>query len=336
MFEEFEMDISKQNFSNWFLRMGMELEPIAEAIRKSILSFGNIGADETRLQVLREDNRADEKLSWIWVLSGYNPQKPAVYYRYNPSRAGKVFKDIIGSSYNGYVMTDAYQAYTGTKQGFQYTSCLCIAHLRRKFVDAYKAVGEINTPRQKTLQNIIILIGKIFTVDSMLRKKFDKGLLSADEFVNQRKRDSLPLFELLNKVIPKHRDLTSDALFSSAVTYYENNKEGFMRYLDTPWFSPDNSKSERYVKAAILVRSNSLFAGSPNGAKTCSVIETIVQTAYLNNMKLVAYLRYLLEEMVKIREEKAKDINYAQYLPWELPEDIKKQMEIKTISKFDK
>ena len=85
------------------------------------------------------------------------------------------------------------------------------------------------------------------------------------------------------------------------------------------------------MEVSILVRPNSLFAGSPNGSIAMSNLETVLQTAYLNKLNLVEYTNYLLGELTQMRDKKAKDVDYTRLLPWNLQTEMKDKINIKTI-----
>jgi transposase len=170
-FRTLGVDLSEQNFANWHLRAGSELEPVALAIKQFILSQKAANADETRLQVLDEKERADELKSWLWVLCSATPDLPAAYFHYNVSRGSDVFKEIVGD-YSGFLQADGYIGYQTEKQTYNFTLSLCNAHFRRKIIDAQKAssypegsIGYI------TLDKILRLIGNIYNIDNTYREQ---------------------------------------------------------------------------------------------------------------------------------------------------------------------
>jgi len=183
-FRTLGVDLSEQNFANWHLRAGSELEPVALAIKQFILMQEAVNCDESRLQVLDEDNRADKLKSWLWVLCSATPDLPAAYFHYNVSRGSDVFKEIIGD-YSGFLQSDAYISYRTEKQTFNFTLTLCNAHLRRKFIDAQKAGSyPEGSTGYITLDKILRLIGNIYGVDNKYRKQWlsDK-IITKNEFM---------------------------------------------------------------------------------------------------------------------------------------------------------
>ena len=76
---------------------------------------------------------------------------------------------------------------------------------------------------------------------------------------------------------------------------------------------------------------NSLFAGCPDGAHAFATLETIIQTANLNDLDMYEYVTYLLGEMTRIRNLNVKDVDYKQFLPWNLTPELRKEMATETI-----
>lgn len=333
-FRNLGVDLSEQNFANWHMRAGNELKPVAEAIKDFILSQDAVNADETRLQVLDEPGRKDTLDSWMWVICSATPSKPAAYFQYDVSRSSDVFKGIVGD-YSGFLQADCYVGYQTKKQDYQFTLALCLAHLRRRFIDAQKAgaypegsVGYI------TLDRIITTIGKIYKIDKTYRPLWlDDKLISELDFISTRKRESIPLFEKLSKWIRGRYDLHRDDEFiMEGMNYYLNNELIFRSYLDCANLNPDNSRAERIIRSFSTIRMNTLFAGCPDGAHTMATMETIIQTAYLWDLNLHEYVTYLLKEVTKLRSLKASSVDYSQFLPWNLTPQLREDLGVHSMS----
>jgi transposase len=337
LFMNYGIDISEQNFSNWFIKAGLELEPLAEEIKKEILKENSINADETRYMVLDEADRLDTTKSWLWVICNASNIRPKAYFRYDSSRSSNVFKDIVGD-YSGYLQADCCGGYQTQHQNYQYTLSLCLAHLRRRFVDAFKKGNYIPaSPGYVTLNSIISIIGKIYEADTVNRNKYSSNKITKEEFLKIRKIESEPLFDKLTKVAIGRKALHErDQSIMEGINYYLNHKDLFSVYLDCAELGPDNSKAERVIKAFSRIRTNTLFAGSPQGAKAMATLETVVVTAVSNNVDVVKYMNYLLDSVSLFRHVETTDSDYQSLLPWNLSESKKKEISINLVSDFKK
>jgi hypothetical protein len=107
-----------------------------QRLKITLLTQAAIHADETPVVVIADDNQK----SYMWVYcSGRDspdpnsPAKNIVIYDYQPSREGACPKLFLGD-YKGYLQVDGYAAYASTSA----TLAGCMAHARRKFIDAQK------------------------------------------------------------------------------------------------------------------------------------------------------------------------------------------------------
>ena len=102
------------------------------------LAYDVLQMDETTVQVLKEDGRAAQSESRMWVRRGGPPDKPVILFDYDPSRSGKVAWRLT-EDFKGYLQSDGFSGYeaVGKREGVVHVGCL--AHARRKFDEALKA-----------------------------------------------------------------------------------------------------------------------------------------------------------------------------------------------------
>lgn len=130
------IEISRGTLANWCVQLVCKVQCIIDAMKVPLLNETLICADETTVQVLREEDRKAQAKSYIWVYrSGEFADNPVVIYDYHPSRAASCVREFLGD-YKGYLLSDGYGAYD-TLTGV--TQAACMAHVRRKFTDAQKA-----------------------------------------------------------------------------------------------------------------------------------------------------------------------------------------------------
>lgn len=96
--------------ADWIMAVGEALAPVMEQLYIELHAGPFLLVDETTVQVLGEENRSDTSLSYMWCAYGGDPDRPAVVYRYAPSRSTKEAHAIV-DSYSGIMQTDGYEAY---------------------------------------------------------------------------------------------------------------------------------------------------------------------------------------------------------------------------------
>jgi len=122
----------------WALQVARACQPLIGLLYEKSRSGPVINLDETVVQVLGESGRANTRQSYMWLVRGGPPEHPAVLFHYAPTRSGKVAEALVGD-FQGYLQTDGFAGYNalGEREGIIHVGCL--AHVRRKFVEALKA-----------------------------------------------------------------------------------------------------------------------------------------------------------------------------------------------------
>jgi transposase len=188
----------------------------------------------------------------------------------------------------------------------------CLAHVRRKFVDAHKA-----NRNSKTAKSGVIYISKIYSIENKLRK----NNLSPDVFVKKRKAELQPVFDEFKNWLD---DIVKSILPSSepgkAVSYALKQWDKCINFLCHHDLTPDNNSVENAIRPFAVGRKNWLFSNTPRGAASSAVMYSLVESAKNNNLIVYNYLRYLF---AKLPEAKSFE-DLERLLPCNLsPDDIK-------------
>lgn len=93
--------------------------------------------------MLKEDGKKPQNKTYMWLYrTGNDGRAPVILYDYQPSRNGSHTATYL-KDFKGYVHSDGYSGYNKL-DGI--TRCGCLAHLRRKFVEAIPQKREEGTP----------------------------------------------------------------------------------------------------------------------------------------------------------------------------------------------
>ena len=308
--------LSRQTMANWLLRCAEDwLHPLYELMRAGLLKEEILHADETVLQVLREQGRSSRNQSYMWLYrtSGYC-KTPVVLYEYQPTRSSSHPKRFL-NGYKGYLHTDGYSGYHGLS--FDIHVVGCFAHARRKFDEAVKSSPSderSNLPAQKGLE----LCNKLFA----LEREYEK--LSPEERFNERIKRSKPISDEFFTWAGAVHSLPKSAL-GKAIHYAMEQRPYFERVFTDGRLELSNNRAERSIKPFIIGRKNWLFCCTPKGAKASSIIYSVIETAKENHLKPFEYLKHIFETMPNIPKEA-----YPSLLPWseELPESCKQNNKV--------
>lgn len=300
------IELPRAILSNWMIKGGELLLPIYERMRESLLSLPIAHADETVLQVLREDGRAAQSQSYMWLYRSGSVGPPIVLYEYQPTRNANHPHKFLGG-FAGYLHVDGYAGYNGMP-GVALVGCF--AHARRYFVEAQKILPKDEREKPEHLVNIALsYINKLFAIEERLRDA------TPDERKAAREAQSKPIMDKFKSWldIQVMRVLPKSAL-GKAIGYCLGQWTKLIVYLTDGRLEISNNRAERSIKPFVIGRKNWLFANTPKGARTSAVIYSIVETAKENGLNPYAYLEHVLD---RIRETDLNDkAAIDQLLPW--------------------
>lgn len=289
-FRRLGLDISRGTLAGWMIRTAKACQPLLDALLESIRSGPVINMDETPVQVLREPGRANTAKSYMWVARGGPPEKPAVLFRYSPTRAGAVAKDILGD-FKGYLQTDGYLGYeaVGEQEGVVHLGCW--AHVRRKFMEVEKASGG---KKGGTAHVMLDIIGKLYALErSALERKLKPG-----QIAELRQTDAKPLLAKLKELLDARVITTPPkSLLGRALSYALAQWPRLGGYLQDGRLRPDNNLAENAIRPFAIGRKNWLFSGHPRGADASAALYSLIETAKANGLEPYAYLRFLFANL---------------------------------------
>jgi transposase len=180
------VDIPRATLANWMIKAGTLIQPLINLLQDRLLSADILQMDETPVQVLKEPGKTAQSKSYLWVQRGGPPQKPIVLYHYDPGRGAEVAKRLL-EGFSGYLQTDGYAGYHAAVAVHGLTPVGCMAHARRKFMEAVKAQGR-NKKRGKAHRGLT-LIQKLYRIEKRARQ------LSPEDRYQQRQQQAKPLLD---------------------------------------------------------------------------------------------------------------------------------------------
>ena len=84
-----------------------------------------------------------------------------------------------------------------------------------------------------------------------------------------------------------------------------------VQYLQDGRIEVSNNRAERSIKPFVISRKNFLFANTTNGAQSCAVLFSLIETAKENHLDPCRYLTWVLKEAPK---RSCSDPDWAQTL----------------------
>ena len=318
--ENVDLDRSKQ--ARWTIEGGKLFQPIWNCLQDSFFSYDIALADETGIQVLKEQGRKPENKSYLWIRRGGPPDKPVVLVDYSPSRAGDVASGLL-EHFNGYLVVDGYSGYNAAVRNNQLKPVYCNDHARRKFVDVVKGLSKDLSEEAKQgakdwiASQAIELYKSLYRVEAMIKE------LPPEKKYAERQRLAVPLWEtFLMWANRMQSEGVAHEGTRKALAYLINHSDGLRRYCEDGRLPISNIQAEHVAKAIAVPRKNFLFADTPAGAEASAMIYSLLETAKINGQHPQRYLSVLLTQIPNAQT--AEDIEAL--LPWNItPEEVSRR-----------
>jgi len=292
------VDLSRSTLSDWIGRCGVELEPLAEALKQIILQQQVIHADETPVTIMQlgDDEKKPKKgYVWAYATTQYNPIQ-AVIYDFQPSRSGQHAEDFL-TGWQGHLVCDDYSGYKARFKTGQVIEVGCMAHARRKFHELHV------TKKSFIAEQALQLIQQLYQIEAELRELPN---CSAEQRHQRRQQDSQPIMRQLYAWLEEHQDkVPKSSPAAKAINYSLKRWSALSRYLDDGNLPICNNWVENQMRPWALGRKNWLFAGSLRSGQRAANIMTLIQSAKLNGLDPYAYLSDVLK---RLPTHKMKDI----------------------------
>lgn len=306
MYERLGVYFPDKTLSRYGLHCGTLLQPVARAIKQELFTLPYLQADETRLEVLDKEKSPNTHTGQLWVLSdplGSN----LTYYEYHTSRCQAAATSFL-DGYSGTLQTDGYVCYDKHK-GVQLG---CWSHARRYFVKA-----EELSPKES--KHVLLLIGKLYRVESELKK--ERGKQKVQKWyarrLTVRKERSVKLLEQLRAylVTLKEKWVLKEHPLYKAIHYTLSRWEELTLYIKDGRYEIDNNHIERMIRPVAIGRRNWLFSGSHNGAQMSAVMMTVINTCKQRKINPQKYLKDVLPRLAQ-RKKNTDSLKGLSPLDW--------------------
>ena len=297
------VELSRATLANWVIQCAQTwLKPLYKEMKQQLLAQDVIHADETVVQVLKEDGKtaASESRMWLYASGAYS--KPQIrIFEYQPDRSGKRPESFL-KGFSGYLVTDGYAGYNQVQK---VTHCGCWAHARRKWREAMPDGATVKTSKAAVgfqyCTKLFSLEKKYIYADGKSRKEYRQNVV-------------WPLLEEYFCWLKTLRPEKGSKL-EEAVRYSLNQKQQLMAFLENGDVPISNNLAENAIRPFVVGRKNWLFCDSVKGAEASAIVYSLVETAKANGQEPYDYLLYVLT-LLPYRGKSLSHDELAALMPW--------------------
>jgi transposase len=295
------IDLDRSTLADWVGKSAKLLEPLADAIGRYVRNGQAIFADDTPIKMQAKGKCATARI-WTYVRDERpwaSDDPPAAWYQFSTDREGKHPTDHL-SQFKGWMHADGYPGFNGLYRSGDVNEVACMAHVRRKFVDIFKANG------LEIAEEAIKRIALLYRVEKEARGK------CPEDRVRLRQEKAKPIFDdldaWLNAQLPK---IPGKSELAKAIRYALTRMNRMRSYLDHGFLELDNNSAERAMRSVALGRKNYLFVASKGGGNAAAIAYTLIETAKLNGIDPQAWLTDVLG---RIADHKITRLD--ELMPW--------------------
>jgi len=287
-------DVSRTSMAHWIIRLEEVFRPLIHLIREVQNSGGYLQADETRIQVLKEDGRTAQSDKWMWVTRGGPPDQPSVLFEYDPSRSGSVPVRLL-DDFAGILQADGYSGYALVCRENDITRIGCWDHARRKYVEAVKGMPSSGKGKKGKVSKADVALGYIRKLYAIEREIKDRH--EADRY-QVRQAMSVPLLNEFKAWLEKHvGKVMKGSLTRTAMEYTLNQWPHLIGYCEQGYLHISNVLAENAIRPFAVGRRAWLFADTAQGARASATCYSLIETAKANQLEPSAYIQHVLERI---------------------------------------
>jgi len=294
------LNLSKQTMSNWTVWTAEHyLLPVYEQMKKRQLEAHVNQSDETPVEVIHDGRPAgSQSYMWVHITGELSAVPPIIVYEYQKTRHSDHPKAYY-KDFSGILMTDGLEQYHKLARDLEgIKNANCMAHARRHFANAIKAIGKSNPKVVETsvAYKALVRIGAIYDLEGALKD------LTPEERLKERQSSIKPLveefFAWLRKIQADQTVLPKGET-AKGINYCLNQEEYLKVFLSDGEVPIDNLASERALRTFTIGRKNWMTINTVRGAQASAIIYSVTETARANGLNVYFYVKHLLTELVK-------------------------------------
>ena len=277
------VDLSRKTLTDAVLAAGGLLQAVVMAQKPELFAGGYLQADETPLPCQTGEKTGRHHKAYLWE---YSVPGGVVIFDFQMGRGRSGPKQFL-AGFRGLVQCDGYEAYDDLGPGIEFAGCL--AHARRKFVEAARV-----SPLDPLPAAVVARLGEIYEVEQEARQA---GMAAAQRLA-LRQQKSVPLMDALkDHLVALRQGLMPGGTLAKACDYTLNQWSRLVVFLQDGRLEADNNWCEGGLRPLVLGRKNWLHIGRETAGPKIAAIASIVETCRRLDINLRQYLNAVLPKL---------------------------------------
>ena len=312
-FEAQGLPISPGTLSDGLGRMVVLFTPLSAAILEHLQQAPVVHADETSWRVREFAATGSSSRAWLWIATCVD----AVYLHVDASRSAAAAAILLGGLRKGVILVcDRYSAYKKLARlaAGQLVLAFCWAHVRRDFIKAAAARGDLDDWKDQWLARI----RRLYRLNAQRLRCHDPGRPPDRRYLRMHFRLSRVLGEVFMEAERELATVDDASPQAKVLRSLLRHRRGLSRFLDDPRVPLDNNLAERRFRLEVIRRKLSLGSDSKAGAEGMATMLTVVRTLEVNDVAVVPWLEAWLSACAANGGRPPEDL--GPWLPWTMDE----------------
>ena len=277
--------LSTSTINDWVHAVADRLYPLYETHQEDIRSRGYLQIDEVPWRIADRPDKCRKGYAWQFFDATVDSHGLYFYY-HKGSRAGEIPRAQL-KDYCGAIQTDGYSVYDYFEQIPDVTLLGCMAHVRRKFIEAEKSHPILAA---KSLDYIALL----YELEANLKASG----ASAQTVALERQAKAIPIMDAMEEWMKAvSRECTPSDLMGKALDYAYKLWPRLRRYAENGHYQIDNNAVERMQRPSVLGRKNYLFSKNDRGAEDNAVFYTLLESCAIVGVNPLQWLTHTLDRL---------------------------------------
>jgi len=281
--EMFSMDFDPTSCVGFDKQIRVRGGPLYEKLKDSLKDRPYLNVDETGW-----------KNKWLWC---YADERHAVY-RIEAGRGQKELRGTLGDSYKGVLISDFLGAYNGIRSLKQ----KCLVHALR-LIDKWSIYYDNDPKMTRYFLSLKTAIKRIIRLNNQMRKQ------RLPKNFSLKKAD---VVGSLRRILSKDLEPIKANKFRRKLL---DHFDELVTCLDYKGISSNNNLVERLLRGSVIMRKITFGNRSKEGALNHEVVMSLIQTARLQNLNPLPFLRALLTDAGKVDAAISLDLTSARPYP---------------------
>jgi len=282
---KYKIKVSDRDIADLFLRtFGLKIDPSSiggfrdQLTRKALPLYGQLLGKLKKSSYINADEtgwKLDGINHWLWKFAN----KKVSITHIDRSRGSKVVEDILGKRYDGVLVSDFLSAYNRIEAKAKQK---CICHLKRDLIKIEKRYSADRSITEYTER-----LNDLLDEAADLKSNYMDKVIGKKDYVLRRKE----LVDALDDFSFPHPLKGTLATLAKRLKKHKESLFTFLYYEDVP---SHNNHAEQQIRPDVIFRKITFGNRSQKGAANHSILQSIIQTARLNNIDCPGILKEVL------------------------------------------